>query len=69
MFDLVFGIVFGAVAVFIVIWFIRYALTVWRGDYRHTAGAKRVWWIPGSGGHGGAGGQVPPIVIDEADDD
>ena len=67
MFDMVFGIVFGAVAVFIIFWFIRYAISVFRGNYRHTSGSKRVWWIPGGGTHGT--GQVPPIVVDEPDED
>ncbi len=56
------------VSIPIVVWFTRYARSVRRGDYRHAQGAKRVWWIPGGGSHGGAGGQVPPIVPDEDED-
>jgi hypothetical protein len=49
-------------------WFIRYAVSVWRGDYGHPKGSKSVWWIPGGGGHGG-GGQVPPLIADSDPDD
>ncbi len=55
--------VFSAVALLIIIWFIRYAVGVLRGDYGHAKGSKRVWWIPGSGTHGM--GEVPPIVPDQ----
>jgi hypothetical protein len=65
--DLLFFIVFGAIGVLILVWFVFYALSVWRGDYRHTKGAKSVWWVPGGGGHGGGGGQVPPIVTNDDD--
>jgi len=53
---------FGTVAIVMVGWFIRYAISVWRGDYGHAAGTKRVWWIPGGGSHGM--GQVPPLIPD-----
>ena len=57
-----------AVAIGMVGWVIRYAISVWRGDYGHTKGAKSVWWTPGGGGHGG-GGQVPPLIADHDPDD
>jgi hypothetical protein len=57
-----------AVGIAIVVWFIRYVVSVLRGDYRHASGAKRIWWVPGAGTHGGEGGQVPPIVVDYDDD-
>lgn len=60
-------IVASVVAIWILIWFIRYARSVLRGDYGHADGAKQVWWVPGGGGHGG-GGQVPPIVTNDSDD-
>ncbi|MBT8240154.1 MAG: hypothetical protein KJN63_02895 [Acidimicrobiia bacterium] len=59
-------VVGSIVAVLILIWFIRYARSVFKGDYQHTDGAKQVWWVPGGGGHGG-GGQVPPIVTNDED--
>lgn len=58
----------GALAVGIAGWFVRYAISVWRGDYGHAKGSKPVWWIPGHGGHGG-GGQVPPLLANSDPDD
>jgi len=55
------------VAIWILIWFIRYARSVLRGDFGHAKGARQVWWVPGGGGHGG-GGSVPPIVTNDPDD-
>ena len=64
--ETVISVVGGAIAIWILIWFIRYARSVLRGDYRHAKGSKSVWWVPGGGGHGG-GGQVPPLLPDEED--
>lgn len=64
--EVLYFIVFGAISLRILIWFIRYARSVLRGDYGHTDGAKQVWWVPGGGGHGG-GGSVPPIVTNDDD--
>lgn len=63
-----YGWISAAVALGIGWWLIRYALSVWRGDYRHAEGSKAVWWIPGGGGHGG-GGQVPPLIADPDPED
>lgn len=60
--------ILGAVAIGIVWWFIRYAISVRRGEYGHAKGSKAVWWIPGGGGHGG-GGQVPPLIADSDEDE
>lgn len=54
--------ILGAVAIGLVWWFIRYAISVRRGEYAHAKGSKAVWWIPGGGGHGA--GQVPPLIAD-----
>lgn len=36
---------------------------------QRAPGAKKVGWVPGSGGHGSDGGQVPPYVPYDPDRD
>ena len=43
-------------------WLWRHFRSVSRGDWRPAQGAQTPWWSPGQGGHGGDGGQSPPIV-------
>jgi hypothetical protein len=50
-------------------WFARYVRSVYRGDYRHPKDRKQTWWIAGGGTHGGAGGQVPPLLPDPDPED
>jgi hypothetical protein len=57
------SVVGAAVAIWILIWFIRYARSVLRADYGHAEGSTKVWWVPGGGGPGGSG-QVTSIVPD-----
>lgn len=48
----------GAIAAWLVWAVVRQART----GHGHADGAEVPWFIPGSGGHGGDGGQVPPMV-------
>jgi len=57
------------VAIAVVWWVVRYARSVSRGDYRHPKDLRQTWWVAGSGTHGGAGGQVPPLLPDHDPDD
>lgn len=50
-------------------WFARYAVSVLRGEYRHAEGRGQVSWIAGNGTHGGAGGQVPPLLTGSGRDE
>jgi len=65
--------VLGGIALIIITvmgwWLFRYARSVNSGTYRHPEGAKRVWWVAGAGTHGGAGGQVPPLIPDSDPED
>ena len=57
------------IAVAITWWISKYARSVSRGEYRHPKDLKQTWWIAGSGTHGGAGGQVPPLLPDPDPED
>jgi hypothetical protein len=65
--------VVGGIAVVLIAamgwWFARYVRSVYRGNYRHPEGHKRIWWIAGAGTHGGAGGQVPPLIPDSDEEE
>ena len=50
-------------------WLSKYVRSVLRGDYRHPQDMKQTWWTPGGGTHGGAGGQVPPLIPDRDPED
>lgn len=63
------GALVVAIWVGIAVWIFRYVRSVRQGDYRHPEETRRVRWVPGSGTHGGLGGQVPPLLPDHDPED
>lgn len=46
----------------ITVWLVVVVTRQARTQHGHAPGVETPWFIPGNGGHGGDGGQVPPIV-------
>ncbi|MBW3665000.1 MAG: hypothetical protein KY469_18040 [Actinobacteria bacterium] len=57
----VYWLIVGAGAV-ITGWLVVIVVREARSQHGHAPGVETPWFIPGNGGHGATGGQVPPFV-------